>query len=168
MPIITRAQARTNELTLLRLAAGPTRRENGSRRLRHSATDAAVYAALVSHLNWNTGLCCPGYRAIARLAGVALGTVGAAIARLKAGGFIRVQRRPTRVPGHGLRWMHRYELEPVPSAERVVPRSAFAAYPESWKIQDKAEAGLVLWEGSAARPACADRLGEAMRSVGWG
>lgn len=167
MPTITRAQARTNELTLLRLAAGPTRREEGSRRLRHSATDAAVYAALVSHLNWSSGLCCPGYRAIARLAGVALGTVGPAMARLRAAGFVRVQRRPTRVPGHGMRWMHRYELVPAPAAELVAPRSVLGTQPESWKIQDKAEAGLVLWEGSAARPASAERLGEAMRAVGW-
>lgn len=144
MPTITRAQARSHETALLRLAAGPTRRDEGSRRLRHTATDAAVYAALVSHVNWATGLCCPGYRAIARLARVSLATVSAAIHRLRAAGFLRLQRRLTRVPGHGLRWMHRYLLVPAPEAERVAPRSEIATEPASFKKKQKRE-GIGAW-----------------------
>ncbi|MFC3127471.1 helix-turn-helix domain-containing protein [Pseudoroseomonas globiformis] len=137
MRSITRAEARTNEFALLRLAAGPTRRHEKSRHLRHAASDAAVYGALVSHNHWPSGRCFPGYRALARLAGVALGTVSAAIHRLRAGGFIKLRRIPIRVPGHGLRWAHSYRLLAEPSAERVserTARSAFGSKPESLKI----------------------------------
>lgn len=124
MPTITRAQARTNELALLRLAAGPTRREAGSRRLRHSATDAAVYAGLVSFLNWQSGLCCPGYRHLAARSGVRRSTITDCIRRLVAAGYVRVKRVPVRVRGHGLRWRHRYSLAPVPRPE-IAPKPVF-------------------------------------------
>lgn len=143
MRSITRAEARTNELALLRLAAGPTRRHENSRRLRHAASDAAVYQALVSHNHWPSGRCFPGYRALARLAGVALGTVSAAIHRLRTGGFLKLRRIPIRVPGHGLRWAHSYRLIPDPGAERVperTARSAFSPKPESLKILTKKNA----------------------------
>lgn len=133
--IISRAQARSNADALRRLAGGPTRRHQGSRKARHTAMDATVYEALVSHHHWASGRCNPGYRAIARLAGAALSTVSAAIHRLKAAGFIKVKRHLIWVPGHGLRWAHSYVLIPVPTPEKVpeAPRSAFSTEPDSIK-----------------------------------
>jgi DNA-binding transcriptional MocR family regulator len=119
MLLITRAQAAAHTDALARLAHGPTRRHAGTKKLRHSPLDAAVYAALVSHQNWRTGQCNPGMRALARLARCALGTVQAAIQRLRAAGYIQVRRFPIRVPGHGYRWCHAYTLLPTPRSEIV-------------------------------------------------
>jgi hypothetical protein len=119
MLLITRAQAAAHTNMLARLAHGPTRRHTGSKRLRHSALDAAVYAGLVSHLNWKSGRCDPGMRALARLARCGLGTVHASIKRLKAAGFIAVKRRLIRVAGHGLRWCFAYTPLPTPRSEKV-------------------------------------------------
>jgi DNA-binding transcriptional MocR family regulator len=119
MLLITRARAAMHTDTLARLAHGPTRRYVGSKKLRHSPLDAAVYAALVSHQNWRSGQCNPGMRALARLARCALGTVQAAIQRLRVAGYIRVHRFPIRVTGHGYRWCFAYTLLPTPRSEIV-------------------------------------------------
>lgn len=140
---ISRAEARHNHEALLRLAAGPTRREAGTRRLRHAATDAAVYEALLAHHHWQSGRCFPGYRAIARLARVGLATVSACIDRLRKAGFIRVRRYLIRVAGHGLRWAHAYTLVARPEPDRVPPppRSEFAAEPARFSRENRRQLG---------------------------
>ncbi|WP_419900669.1 hypothetical protein [Roseomonas sp. USHLN139] len=118
MRVLTRAEARANHESLLRLAAGPTRRHTGSRRARHTATDAAVYGGLVSFLNWQTGRCDPGYRRIADRAGVGLGTVSACMKRLVAAGALRVKRRPVRTGGQ-IHWRLSFWLAPDLRSENV-------------------------------------------------
>src|SRR5918994_675070 len=96
----------------------------GTRRLALTPCDARVLRALAFDFhNGRTGRTDPGYRAIARRAAVALGTVGASICRLAAAGFLTFERRLLRVAGRVLRWTHSYALAATP------PRSAFGAEP---------------------------------------
>jgi hypothetical protein len=96
----------------------------GTRRLALTPSDARVLRALCFDFhNGRTGRTDPGYRAIARRAAVALGTVGAAIRRLAAAGFLAFERRLLRVAGRVLRWTNAYIIAAAP------PRSAFGAEP---------------------------------------
>jgi hypothetical protein len=104
----------------------------GTRRLALTPCDARVLRVLCFDFhNGRTGRTDPGYRAIARRAAVALGTVGASISRLAAAGFLAFERRLLRVAGRVLRWTHAYALAAAPL------RSTFAAEP---KRQEKKEA----------------------------
>jgi len=92
------------------------------RRQRVTPCDLAVYRALsLDFHNSRTGRCDPGYRAIARKAKVALGTVVACVRRLTRAGFIKVRRRLV-YAGRWLRWTNCYELP-------AEPRSGSAAEP---------------------------------------
>lgn len=96
----------------------------GTRRLALTPCDARVLRALAFDFhNGRTGRTDPGYRAIARRAAVALGTVGASICRLAAAGFLTFERRLLRVAGRVLRWTHSYTLAAAP------PRSTLGAKP---------------------------------------
>ena len=96
----------------------------GTRRLALTPADCRVLRSLCFDFhNGRTGRTDPGYRALARRAAVALGTVGTSIRRLAAAGFLAFERRLLRVGGHVLRWTHAYTLAAVP------PRSAFGAQP---------------------------------------
>src|SRR5215212_7192312 len=96
----------------------------GTRRLALTPADCRVLRSLCFDFhNGRTGRTDPGYRALAKAARVGLGTVGAALRRLRAAGFLRWTRRLLRVLGRVLRWTHRYELA-------AGPRSMFAAEPE--------------------------------------
>jgi hypothetical protein len=97
----------------------------GTRRLALTPCDTRVLRALAFDFhNGRTGRTDPGYRAIARRAAVALGTVGASINRLAAAGFLAFERRLLRVAGRVLRWTHAYTLAAAPPS-----RSAFGAEP---------------------------------------
>ncbi len=96
----------------------------GTRRLALTPADCRVLRSLCFDYHCGqTGRTDPGYRAIARRAAVALGTVGASINRLAAAGFLAFERRLLRVAGRVLRWTHSYTLAAAP------PRSAFGAEP---------------------------------------
>jgi hypothetical protein len=96
----------------------------GTYRLTLTPCDARVLRALCFDFhNGRTGRTDPGYRAIARRAAVALGTVGASIRRLAAAGFLAFERRLLRVARRVLRWTHFYTLSAAP------PRSTFAPEP---------------------------------------
>ncbi len=96
----------------------------GTRRLALTPADTRVLRALAFDFhNGQTGRTDPGYRAIARHAAVALGTVGTSIRRLAAAGFLTFERRLLRVAERVLRWTHSYTLAAAP------PRSALGAEP---------------------------------------
>jgi hypothetical protein len=96
----------------------------GTQRLALTPCDARVLRALCFDFhNGRTGRTDPGYRALARRAVVALGTVGTSIRRLAAAGFLAFERRLLRVAGRVLRWTHAYALAASP------PRSEVAAEP---------------------------------------
>jgi hypothetical protein len=81
----------------------------GTRRLALTPCDARVLRALAFDFhNGRTGRTDPGYRAIARRAAVALGTVGASICRLAAAGFLTFERRLLRLAERVMRWTHSY------------------------------------------------------------
>ncbi len=66
----------------------------GTRRLALTPADCRVLRSLCFDFhNGRTGRTDPGYRAIAKTAAVALGTVGASIRRLAAAGFLAFERR---------------------------------------------------------------------------
>src|SRR3954453_4073655 len=96
----------------------------GTRRLALTPADCRVLRSLCFDFhNSRTGRTDPGYRALARCAAVALGTVGTSIRRLAAAGFLAFERRLLQVGGHVLRWTHAYTLAASP------PRSAFRIEP---------------------------------------
>src|SRR5215212_10082701 len=96
----------------------------GTRRLALTPADCRVLRSLCFDYHCGqTGRTDPGYRAIARRAAVALGTVGVSIRRLAAAGFLAFERRLLRVAGRVLRWTHTYALASAP------PRSGFGAEP---------------------------------------
>src|SRR5215211_3496543 len=104
----------------------------GTRRLALTPADARVLRSLCFDYHCaRTGRTDPGYRAIARCAAVALGTVGASIRRLAAAGFLAFERRLLCIAGRVLRWTHAYVLAAAP------PRSEVATEP---KKQAKKEA----------------------------
>src|SRR3954452_18524124 len=104
----------------------------GTRCLTLTPCDTRVLRSLCFDFhNGRTGRTDPGYRAIAKAARVGLGTVGPAIRRLAAAGFLTFERRLLRVGGRVLRWTHAYTLAAVPR------RSGFAAKPQR---QEKKEA----------------------------
>ena len=100
---------------------------DGSRCLALTLCDAKVYGALALDFhNGRSGRCDPGFRAIAVRAAVGLGTVGTAIRRLAAAGWVRLVRFLRYAHG-SLRWCYAYVLpEECPKA-----RSTFAAKPFS-------------------------------------
>jgi hypothetical protein len=72
--------------------------------------DARVFEALaMGFYNGRSGACWPGFRAIAKAAGVSLGTVSNATRRLLAGGWISWRRTLRYVHGQ-LRWAREYEI----------------------------------------------------------
>lgn len=84
--------------------------------------DLAVFRSLLLDFhNGRTGRCDPGYRAIAKLARVGLGTVVACIRRLRAAGFLSTKRRLVYAAGRWLRWTNCYVFHR--------PRSGSAAEP---------------------------------------
>ena len=104
----------------------------GTRRLALTPADCRVLRSLCFDFhNGRTGRTDPGYRALARHAAVALGTVGTSIRRLAAAGFLSFERRLLRVAGRVLRWTHAYVLAAMP------PRSTVGAEP---KKEEKKEA----------------------------
>src|SRR5919112_2050301 len=87
----------------------------GTRRLTLTPTDCRVLRSLCfDYHNGRTGRTDPGYRAIAKAAAVALGTVGASIRRLAAAGFLTFERRLLRVAGRVLRWTNAYTIAAAP------------------------------------------------------
>jgi hypothetical protein len=96
----------------------------GTRRLALTPADCRVLRSLCFDFhNSRTGRTDPGYRALARCAAVALGTIGTSIRRLAEAGFLAFERRLLRVAGRVLRWTHAYTLAASP------PRSEIAAQP---------------------------------------
>ncbi len=69
-----------------------------------------------------------------------LGTVGPAIRRLAAAGFLTFERRLLRVAGRVLRWTHAYTL-----AAAVPPRSGFGAEPKKKEAQGKSVAAQLAY-----------------------
>ena len=75
-------------------------------------------------------------------AAVALGTVGAAIRRLTAAGFLTFERRLLRVGEYLLRWTHAYTLAAAP------PRSAVGIEPikeEKKEAQERSVAAQLAY-----------------------
>ncbi len=106
----------------------------GTQRLALTPCDARVLRSLCFDFhNGRTGRTDPGYRALARRAGVALGTVGPSIRRLAAAGFLTFERRLLRVGGQVLRWTHAYTLAALPPP----PRSGFGAEPKKKEAQGR-------------------------------
>src|SRR5919199_564545 len=97
----------------------------GTRCLALTPCDARVLRSLCFDFhNGRTGRTDPGYRALAKCAAVALGTVGASIRRLAAAGFLAFERRLLRVAERVLRWTHAYTLAVAPP-----PRSEVGTKP---------------------------------------
>jgi hypothetical protein len=114
----------------------------GTRRLALTPCDARVLRALAFDFhNGRTGRTDPGYRAIARRAAVALGTVSVSVRRLAEAGFLAFERRLLRVAGRWLRWTHAYALAAAPP-----PRSGFAAEPfeVNKRLREKPRGGHAL------------------------
>ena len=111
-------------------------RITGTRRLALTPADCRVLRSLCFDFhNGRTGRTDPGYRALARRAAVALGTIGTSIRRLAAAGFLAFERRLLRVGGHLLRWTHTYLLAVSP------PRSVVGAEPVK-KEKKEAQGGV--------------------------
>ena len=133
----------------------------GTRRLALTPADCRVLRSLCFDFhNGRTGRTDPGYRALARRAAVALGTVGTSIRRLAAAGFLAFERRLLRVGGHVLRWTHAYTLAAVP------PRSAFAADPKKEEKKVAQERNVTAQLAYLAKWAAEWRSAEAMASRG--
>ena len=108
----------------------------GTQQLALTPCDARVLRSLCFDFhNGRTGRTDPGYRALARRAAVALGTVGTSIRRLADAGFLAFERRLLRVAGRVLRWTHAYTLAALPPP----PRSGFAAEPQKKEKKEAQE-----------------------------
>lgn len=112
------------------------------------------------------GACDPSLAQIAHEALLARSTVQEAVRRLEdAGILLRVPRRAM-ADGRWVQVTNAYLFQ-GPAQWRTASDTGFRSASDSIQEQEEGQGGKVLWEGSAARPASAERLGEAMRAVGW-
>jgi hypothetical protein len=122
---LIRAAERT---ALARLRAGE------GRQLVLTPTDVAVLRALLFYFhNRASGRCDPGMRAIARQAGVGLGTVPDSVRRLQAAGLLHVTPRHVRVRARLVRVSNSYAFPSEAPRISGAPRSEFARNPQSQK-----------------------------------
>jgi hypothetical protein len=116
-------EARYDLVRLAERRALESPRIPGTRRLALTPCDTRVLRVLCFDFhNSRTGRTDPGYRAIARRAAVALGTVSASIGRLAAAGFLTFERRLLRVASRWLRWTHAYTLAAAPLRSTFAPK----------------------------------------------